>query len=383
MKLLLIHPHDIFSPNEPWTIRIKAIANELRKLGHEITLVTFTLDGFIDKPFTQDGIKIICLKRKLSLKYFFQKMKIISNLAKENEVVYFQKCFHYASVPAVISAIIHYKKLHYDWDDYETGIFFSGEKTPSFIIGFFMYLLEKFLPLIADSISVSSDFIMQKAIKSKKDKRFLIKVPVGAYPSITKENNILKIKDFYKLNNIISQIYIGQLHGAQYAELLIKTCKKLKEFGLVTKTLIVGDGYDKNRLEKIVHDLNLDDEIIFTGFIPHEEITDYLKACDIAIACFENNNVTKAKSPLKIAEYLAAGKVIVAHNVGEVFFMLNNAGIIVPFDDENGLFKAIKEIHKNPQNIKTYEELSLLQSKHFTWEESAKRIHNLFLQIYS
>ncbi|EKD29059.1 MAG: hypothetical protein ACD_79C00093G0003, partial [uncultured bacterium] len=102
MKIIMIHPHDVFSPREPWTIRIKEIARYLKNQRHEITLVTFTLDGFKTEPFLQDGITYICLSRKISLKYFFAKIRIFLNLFKDKDIIYFQKCFHYSAVPVII-----------------------------------------------------------------------------------------------------------------------------------------------------------------------------------------------------------------------------------------------------------------------------------------
>jgi hypothetical protein len=39
MKILMIHPHDIYDDLEPWTVRITYLAQELVDAGHEITLV--------------------------------------------------------------------------------------------------------------------------------------------------------------------------------------------------------------------------------------------------------------------------------------------------------------------------------------------------------
>jgi glycosyltransferase involved in cell wall biosynthesis len=54
-----------------------------------------------------------------------------------------------------------------------------------------------------------------------------------------------------------------------------------------------------------------------------------MREADVCVACFEDNGITRCKSPLKIAEYLASGKAIVASNVGEVEHMLGEAGILV------------------------------------------------------
>ncbi|EKD27726.1 MAG: glycosyltransferase, partial [uncultured bacterium] len=259
-------------------------------------------------------------------------------------------------------------------------IFFSGKRVPSYLIGLGMYVIENLLPSIADSISVSSNELLKIAEKKIKNKKYLIKVPVGASHYSITQDSVELIKKKYNLTGI-NQIYIGQLHGGQYAELLIRACLKLKASGIQTKTLIVGDGYDKPRLENIVKELNLENEVIFTGAVLHEHIPAYLKACDIAIACFEKNNITASKSPLKIAEYISAGKAIIAHHIGEVSDMVNDAAILISPDDKDSLYNAILSLHKEPQKIKELENKACLRYKELTWDKSAEKINALFSNL--
>ena len=39
MRVLMVHPHDIYDPLEPWTIRITSLARCLGQLGHEVKVV--------------------------------------------------------------------------------------------------------------------------------------------------------------------------------------------------------------------------------------------------------------------------------------------------------------------------------------------------------
>lgn len=381
MKIVMIHPHDIFSHKEPWTIRIKALAKEFMQLGYNVVLITFTLDGFEEREFEHEGIKIISLQRKTSIRYLFYKMKYFQELFKDADLIYFQKCFHYVSVPVLYAAKKTDKWIHYDWDDCETAIFYSGKQVPSRVIGWGLSLIERLLPQMVNSISVSSENLYQLALKRKGDPEFLIKVHVGSdFDRVINPDDVKNLKMHYGLNSL-TQIYIGQLQGGQYVDILLKTTLELKNNSIKTKTLIVGDGYDRKRLENLVSEMGLEKECIFTGACDHKCIPVYLAACDIAIACFEKNEVTKSKSPLKIAEYLNAGKAIIAHDVGEVSEMLGGAGILIDTDDNNGLRDAIILLHKNPQLIKQLEEKSRNRAGELTWKLSALKLHKLFQKI--
>ena len=44
---------------------------------------------------------------------------------------------------------------------------------------------------------------------------------------------------------------------------------------------MVGKGNDKSRIEKLIHDLNLEACVTLTGFIPDEELCDHYNLCDV------------------------------------------------------------------------------------------------------
>jgi len=41
----MVHPHDIYSSDEPWTRRIKALAKQLINSGNEVKLASFRREG--------------------------------------------------------------------------------------------------------------------------------------------------------------------------------------------------------------------------------------------------------------------------------------------------------------------------------------------------
>jgi glycosyltransferase involved in cell wall biosynthesis len=381
MKIVMVHPHDLWSPKEPWTIRIRSLARELKNQGHEITLVSFTLDGFETEPLLQEEIFVHCFSRRVSVWNYFSKIKKLKKIFQDADLIHFQKSFHFCAAPVVLAAWICDKPLHYDWDDDETAIYHSGKRVPSFWIGLGMRFLEWALPRVANSVSVSSEALKQKALKRGVPESCLVKVWVGADPVSVSESEVEAIQNRYGLDSQ-SQIYIGQLHGAQYVELLLKACLTMKESGVITKTVIVGDGHDRRRLELLSEKWGLSSWVHFVGVVPHEKIPTWLSACRIAIACFENNAVTRCKSPLKIAEYLCFGKAIVAHAVGEVPCMLGDAGLLIDPDDPEGLGKALIKLQRNPAQIEALENKAKQRAPVLRWRNSAENLQVLFQRLY-
>ncbi|MDP2922371.1 MAG: glycosyltransferase, partial [Candidatus Omnitrophota bacterium] len=304
MKILLIHPHDIYSVDEPWTSRIRNVAKELSHKGHEVKLVYFPLPS-TEKNSNSDtkkleGVETIPLNRN--------KWAIIKNiskvytLSKWADIVHFQKCFAYASLPAIFGAYFANKHLHYDWDDWEYMIYRASG--PSKLVGFYINVLEIIIPRMVDTISVASDYLKVLAQQRGVPEEKIFESHVCADLRVFKPKNPRRVKKKYHIRFPLV-LYQGQLQGAQYAYLFIESAKIVQQEISDVKFMIVGGGYNLPKLKELAKSLGLERNIIFTDFVLHEEVPDYISVADVVVACFEENDLTKCKSPLKIVEYMA------------------------------------------------------------------------------
>jgi glycosyltransferase involved in cell wall biosynthesis len=70
--------------------------------------------------------------------------------------------------------------------------------------------------------------------------------------------------------------------------------------------LIVGEGSDRSKLEALVQSLGIDEFVTFTGPVPHEDISSYLRQSDIYVSLNTYGNSSNA-----VLEAIAEGKCIV------------------------------------------------------------------------
>lgn len=346
MNILLVHPHDLFDKSEPWTVRILSFAREFSKNGHAVKLCYFpVLLGNNHSSLSIDGIDCIPFDRTPSPSFFLRNTRSITSLGRWADIIHFQKCHYYAALPAVIASYINKKPLHYDWDDWEEKIWYEscGKSLHSKFIGFSFKLLERLLPVLSDSVSCASDHLKELTKKFGVKEEFIFDAPVGADLdkfNLSASGNKIKEK-YHILENEHIVLYIGQLHGAQYVELLIKAVNIVLQKCLDVKFMIVGEGFLEQQLRKLVYDLGLEDKIIFTGAVSHDEIPFYISSASVCVAPFSDTEVTRCKSPLKIVEYMASSKAIVASNVGEVRKMLGGVGMLTAPGDYHALAKGI------------------------------------------
>ncbi len=346
MKILMVHPHDLFSREEPWTTRPRNIAREFEKQGHRVRLIYFPLNFRGRQRFVRDGIEYICLSRRLGWRNLASNTAFLCAEAEWADIIHFQKCFYYAALPALTAAVLKNKPVHYDWDDWELKIFNQSGRQPV-LIGFLMWALERFIPGLSDSVSVSSRRLKTEALKYGVKEENIVMAPVGAdTESFHPRVSPVRVRERYNIESPVAA-YIGQLHGGQYAEQFIKAAKiVLNRIGDVT-FMVVGGGYRLEELKNLARELEMEKNIIFTGAVAHREVPLYIASADITVACFADNDITRSKSPLKIAEYLACGKPVVASDVGEVRDMLGGAGMVTdpdnPEDLAGGIVKLLED----------------------------------------
>ena len=172
-------------------------------------------------------------------------------------------------------------------------------------------------------------------------------------------------------------LYLGQLNGAQYAELVILAYKELIKEQKDISLLIVGGGSHLSGLKEFTKNQGLEHDVVFTGFVHDDDVPKCLACADVAVASFEKNKITECKSPLKIGEYLGSGKAIVASDVGEIRRMVADAGIIVQPGNPEEIAHAVLKILDNE---KLKKKLEINARKHaeenYNWDITVENTPN-------
>lgn len=81
------------------------------------------------------------------------------------------------------------------------------------------------------------------------------------------------------------------------------------------KLMIVGDGDLYKPLLKMKSEKHLDGKLILTGKIPFEEVPEHIAAADICLLPAYKNEIMMNIVPIKLYEYMAMGKPVIATNL--------------------------------------------------------------------
>jgi glycosyltransferase involved in cell wall biosynthesis len=142
--------------------------------------------------------------------------------------------------------------------------------------------------------------------------------------------------------------------------------------------LLVGDGPARANLERQAVELGVKDKITFTGVVQRAEVADYIAAFDIAL----QPDVVSYASPLKLFEYLALGKPVLAPDEPNIKEVLQHEVEALLFNSSEPMsFK--RELIRLCTDQELREALGAgarrtLEARELFWDANARRIVDLF-----
>lgn len=347
MKILFVQRFDIFTVS--CAVRAINMARELVRLGHEVTLVNFphrerqqSLARLHEKA--PEGVRLLDLDR--SGNQLLHNIQVLRKASRDMDLIHLWKCYPDAALPSIYAAYFNDLPLHYDWDDYEEGI--SEEFTGSRGVARLVRTYEYFLLRLADSITVASRQLRDLALERGAPAYRIWDAPVGAdldrfHPDC--DGSAIR-KEFGLRSPVL--LYVGQLEVANFPEQCLGVLERVRQKKPDAMLLVVGGGKKLEALKQSARERGLEEIVRFTDYIPQARVPESIAAADVALAPFDDNIVTRSKSPLKIVEYLSSGCPVVAGDVGEARRMIGEAGRCVPPGDLDAMAQAVLEILEEP-----------------------------------
>ena len=135
--------------------------------------------------------------------------------------------------------------------------------------------------------------------------------------------------------------FLGTLKPWHDVDGLIRATGRLVRRGLRVRLLLIGDGPERPRLEALARAERLEELTIFAGTIAHHRVPRYLAALDIAAVTY--GTPESYFSPLKMFEYLAAARPVVAAASGDIEHCVRHGetGLLYPPGDDSALADAL------------------------------------------
>lgn len=115
------------------------------------------------------------------------------------------------------------------------------------------------------------------------------------------------------------------------------------------RLLLVGDGEEAPKVRSILQRAGVMDRCLLTGLVPSGEVPRYLAACSVLVSPHVRND-RFIGSPIKLWEYMAAGRPIVATRVAQLGEVLEDerTALLVEPDDAVSLADALGRLNDDP-----------------------------------
>jgi glycosyltransferase involved in cell wall biosynthesis len=140
---------------------------------------------------------------------------------------------------------------------------------------------------------------------------------------------------------------VGRLVPKKGFDRLVRAAHALKARGVRARTVIVGDGEEREALRSLVAELGLSAEVTLTGPLPREDVLAWMaKARVLAAPCVRDDDGNQDALPTVLLEALAAGLPSVATPVAGVPEIVEDGaeGLLVPENDVPALATALARL---------------------------------------
>lgn len=178
--------------------------------------------------------------------------------------------------------------------------------------------------------------------------------------------------------------FLGSLRPWHGVENLIDSFAAMAENHDDCNLLIIGDNRKTDgRLEKRCRDLKIEGKVTFTGAVEYDRVPEMLQQADVLVAPYPGIENFYFSS-LKIFEYMAAGKAIVASNIGQISSVLTHekTALLVHPGDTISLRKALEKLRDDPDLRRRLGERAQIEARtRHTWSQRADKILDIIRKL--
>lgn len=362
MKILIFYQY-FGTPSGGWSTRYYEFTRRWVKAGHSVTVVTspyyksdIQADGFISRK-NVEGVEVIVINSPDSNKDSFFKrawnafrfsiVSIYFALSEDHDLVLSSSGPITTAVPGLFSKWIRGKKLVFEVRDLwpQGGIELGKLKNP--IIQRIALGFEKII-YHNSSLVVACSGGMEQGVKNVVPEVSTLVISNSSDVELFSKNEHFPNlpQDFDATLPIF--IYAGSLG-------LMDDCSQILEGlrlidNLEYNVVFIGDGAERNLLERLCEDYGLHRKVWFLGLIPKTEVVKWFGLARASFVTFKDLPVLGTNSPNKMFDSFAAGVPIIQSTRGWIANLVNQSscGINVDPTKPKDFADAIQLFLENP-----------------------------------
>ncbi|NIS08132.1 MAG: glycosyltransferase family 4 protein, partial [Candidatus Dadabacteria bacterium] len=174
-------------------------------------------------------------------------------------------------------------------------------------------------------------------------------------------------------------LYSGNIYKGRGIEQLIEASESFKQ---ALFYVLGGEQKDIDRYEKLFRGKKVNN-FKFLGFVDQDKVRDYLYSADVLVMPYgkgmtigPGTEAAEFTSPIKLFEYMASKRVIVASKIKSVMEILQDGknAILTEPDDAKSLAKGIRKALGNTENSAKLSQQAFSDIQKYSWNHRARRM---------
>lgn len=181
-------------------------------------------------------------------------------------------------------------------------------------------------------------------------------------------------------------MWVGGFYPWHDLDLLLGSFTRVLQRSPNARLVLVGDGQTRTSVEQKIMKNGLRQAVIMAGGVAHSRVPELLSIADVAVvpSAPVPANRGGTGTPLKLFEYMAAGKAIVATASDEAAEVIQDGhnGLLVGAGDVNGFAEAILTLLNDPvERVRLGQNARQQASELYSWEQYTRRLEEIYLNI--
>lgn len=186
-------------------------------------------------------------------------------------------------------------------------------------------VMETFTLRRCDGIIAVNEQLKKDALRRGSCKRIKVVPHFIDTELFSKKTNVDWIKKEYDLRDRKVITFLGRLSPIKAVDVLIRAFKLVKEEVKNSVLMIIGDGTERKRLERVCAELGVLDSVIFTGNIRYKKLPQHLSVSDLFVSPSRSEGQSRA-----LLEVMSMGIPVIVTQIEGNLDLVNHG--------ENGIF---------------------------------------------
>lgn len=189
----------------------------------------------------------------------------------------------------------------------------------------------------------------------------------------------------YRLGNRFVVGYISNLGAREGIDQLIRAIGILRSNNQDVVCLVAGDGPERKRLDRLVTELDLEEQVRLVGHVPNDQIEDHYALIDLFVVPRIDDRASRLVTPLKPLEAMSMGLPVVASSLPalEELVAPGDRGMTFPPSDPVAMAEVIQSLLRDDATRSRYATAgSAWVRSERTLESNARRYQEILSPLF-